>query len=64
MSYKIIRMYFQGGNRVIKRGLTLAEAQEHCRNPETSSQTCVKARNVLRTQVKGPWFDSYDEDRS
>jgi len=34
--------------RVIKRGLTLAEAQQHCKNPET--------------RKPGEWFDGYDLD--
>jgi len=59
--YKIIRMYFEGGSRVIKKGLTLEQAQAHCRDPETSSRTCKKAGNVARTQSKGPWFDGYEE---
>ena len=58
--YKIVRMYFRGGRRVIRTGLTLAEAQEHCRDPETSSKTCKKAANVRRTAHRGPWFDGYD----
>jgi hypothetical protein len=34
--YKIVRMYFKGGRRTIKSGLTLEEAQAHCKDPETS----------------------------
>ncbi len=61
--YKIVRMYFRGGKRTIKSGLTLAEAQAHCNDPETSSRTCKLARNVRRTEVRGPWFDGYEVDR-
>lgn len=63
--YKIVRSYFnsQYGRRVVKRGLTLAEAQAHCKDPETSSRTCTKAVNVRRTRVRGPWFDGYESDR-
>ena len=46
--YKIIRFRFNGKNRIIKRGLTLEEAQEHCRNPKTS--------------VDDDWFDGYTEE--
>ena len=60
--YKIIRMYFKGGKRVIDRGLTLEEAQAHCRDPETSSSTCTSATGKRRTKTKGPWFDGYEED--
>lgn len=61
--YKIVRSYYRGGKRVIERGLTLEQAQEHCRDPETSSKTATKAANVQRTQKRGPWFDGYEHDR-
>jgi hypothetical protein len=60
--YKIVRSYFKGGKRVIERGLTLEEAQAHCRNPETSSKTATTAAAVKRTRVMGAWFDGYDKD--
>ena len=60
--YKIIRGYFCGGRRTIATGLTLAEAQAHCRDPETSSRTCTKAPGKARTRRMGPWFDGYEED--
>jgi|DEB19_MinimDraft_3_1074340.scaffolds.fasta_scaffold30062_3 hypothetical protein len=41
--YKIIRGYFRGGKRTIATGLTLDEAQAHCRDPETSSRTATSA---------------------
>jgi len=51
MAYKIIRFYaphLERSNRVIRRGLTLQEAQSWCRSPETR-----KAEE---------WFDGYDEE--
>jgi hypothetical protein len=47
-TYKIIRFYQDDRpNKIIKRGLTLEEAQEHCNDPATS----------------GPgWFDGYNEE--
>lgn len=47
MPYKIIRMYKEGNRRprTIKKGLTLAEAQEHCRSPKTHGKT---------------WFDGFN----
>ncbi len=60
--YKIVRMYFKGGNRVVKRGLTLEQAQRHCSDPETSSSTCRKSVNIRRTKQRGPWFDGYDRE--
>lgn len=61
--YKIVRMYFRGGRRVIERGLALEDAQAHCQDPETSSRTCQKAANRRRTAQRGPWFDGYEVDR-
>lgn len=62
MSYTIVRNYFRNYKaRVIKRGLTLEEAQTHCQNPQTSSSTATNRAGVLRTQRMGPWFDSYTE---
>ncbi len=60
--YKIVRMFFKGRKRTMRRGLTLVEAQAHCRDKETSSSTCQTARMVRYTQRRGPWFDGYDRD--
>ena len=51
MTYKIVRFYaphLNKSNRVIQRGLTLEEAQEHCKNPST--------------RKAGEWFDGYDQE--
>ena len=45
--YKIVRFVFNGGRRVVKRGLTLEEAQEHCKREDTHGNG---------------WFDGYEED--
>jgi len=63
MEYKIVRHYKEYGSRVIKRGLTLEEAQEHCKDPETSSSTATSKKALDRTRRWGPWFDGYDEDK-
>lgn len=45
--YNIIRIYhpdLMKASRVVKKGLTLEQAQEHCRNPKTSTKD---------------WFDAY-----
>ena len=50
-TYRIVRSYAPSLNkrsRVIKRGLTLEEAQQHCRDP--------------KTRKAGEWFDGYDLD--
>lgn len=60
--YKVIRFYMnKDGNRLIKSGLTLEEAQAHCRNPESSSSTCTSPAGKARTRRLGPWFDGYDK---
>lgn len=63
-TYKIVRSYLNDRfhKHTIKTGLTLEEAQEHCRDPETSSRTCKGSKGKARTLVKGPWFDGYDEE--
>ena len=48
MTYKIIRFMFEDKGRVIKRGLTLEEAQSHCRRDDTRKE--------------GVWFDGYDQE--
>ncbi len=61
--YKIVRMY-QNPNkssRTIDTGLTLAEAQAHCQDPETSSHTCTNYAGRRRTRLHGRWFDGYEE---
>ena len=59
MTYKVVRMYFRGGKRTIATGLTLEEAQAHCRDTETSSKTATGAKAKRRTEIMGPWFDGY-----
>jgi len=59
--YKVVRTYFNRprvGRTIIER-CTLAEAQEHCENPETSSSTCRSSAKKSITQRNGPWFDCY-----
>ena len=58
--YKVVRMYFRGGRRTIIDRCTLAEAQAHCSDPETSSSTCTTSAGRARTRKLGPWFDGYD----
>ena len=64
--YKIVRCYFNNGQRVmrrtIERGLTLEQAQAHCSNPETSSRTATSSKARKRTERRGPWFDAYESE--
>lgn len=61
-TYKIVRNFFLGKKRVVKRGLTLEQAQAHCKNPETASDTCVHWNGKYRTMKHGAWFDGYEEE--
>ena len=45
--YTIVRFRFQGESEVVKTGLTLEEAQEHCHREDTHGDG---------------WFDGYRED--
>jgi hypothetical protein len=63
MKYRIERLYFKGGRRVIETGLTLEQAQAHCQSKETSSRTCTTSTGRARTRRMGEWFDSYTEDK-
>ena len=62
--YRIVRRYKDRGvRRIIRKGLTLEEAQAHCQDPETSSSTCKGAIGKARTRRMGPWFDGYEKER-
>ena len=65
-TYKITRIYLRDDrrSRTVRRGLTLEQAQSHCRGTEASSSTAVTAAARRRTAARGPWFDGYDADRS
>lgn len=60
--YKIVRNFLRGGKRTIESGLTLEEAQAHCKSPESSWKTATSYRARKRTQDRGPWFDGYTEN--
>lgn len=63
-TYKIIRFFRDSDRRItVATGLTLAQAQAHCNNPETSSSTCTNAEGKQRTRRSGPWFDGYNAER-
>lgn len=48
-TYKILRFYRSGRKpKVIKRGLSLEDAQAHCKDPAT--------------RKAGVWFDGYDKE--
>ena len=53
MTYKIIRFRCEGLNRVIKTGLTLEEAKEHC---------SLKSTHNMKGKSNTWWFDGYEHD--
>ena len=57
--YRIVRYFAndRARNYTVRARCTLEEAQAHCNDPETSSQTCTKPHNKRRTREYGPWFD-------
>jgi hypothetical protein len=61
-TYRIERFFYKEDNEVIKTGLTLEEAQEHCNDPETSSSTATSDAAEYITETWGPWFDGYTVD--
>jgi len=67
MNYAIKRFYYNGASSKIKEVETLQEAQEWCKDPQTSSKTIVTPKTRVRTKSlerkhkKNPWFDGYVE---
>ncbi len=63
MRYKIVR-YFANGSRkrIIQHNVSLAEAQAHCKDPETSSRTAISANAKALTKRRGQWFDGYTNE--
>lgn len=60
--YKIVRYFQSGRKRVIESGVSLEDAQAHCKDPESSSTTCKSSYKKAYTRAHGPWFDGYTED--
>lgn len=63
--YRVVRRFEdeKKKSRVVKRDLTLQEAQQHCASKETSSATAQQSRMRRYTQRNGGWFDSYEEQK-
>ena len=63
-TYKIVRIYSNSKicGRTIRTGLTLGEATQHCRDPESDSKTCTSYNARQRTKKVGAWFDGYTQE--
>mgnify|MGYP005831877715 CR=1 FL=1 len=62
-TYTITRLFRDSPRRtVVKKGLSLEQAQAHCSDPETSSSTCEGERAKKYTKRHGDWFDAYEEE--
>jgi len=59
--YNIIRFWANGARRVVDIGLTLEQAQSHCKDPQTNSETCTNKAGKDRTRKTGPWFDGFSD---
>lgn len=64
VTYSIIRYYENPdlGPELVTTGLTLDQAQAHCNNPETSSETATGDIARRRTAEYGRWFDGYTRE--
>lgn len=64
--YSVSRMYQSDDwpSEVVATGLSLAEAQARCKDPETSSSTCTSEEGRARTAERGPWFEGYEREAS
>ena len=60
--YNIVRMYVNPDQktRIVHRGLTLEQAQAHCKAPNTSSRTANNVTAKAVTKSVGDWFDGYE----
>lgn len=61
--YHLVRFYAHLSPVILNKGRTvsLEDAKAHCKNPETSSQTCKTKKALEHTRRMGPWFDGYHE---
>lgn len=55
--YEIVRFFQRGGREVIATDKTLEEAEEHCSDDESSSETCTTESGQALTRERGAWFD-------
>lgn len=64
-TYRIVRFYGDHPGKDtdgLPSGLSLAEAQAWCNDPETKSETATSMAAQAVTAALGPWFDGYTEE--
>ena len=64
VTYRIRRFYERpdSPNCTVKRGLTLAQAQKHCRGKNSFSDTATTKELKAHTARFGRWFDGYEAE--
>ena len=61
-TYQVFRKFFKTGRKfVLIPSCSLAVAQAHCDNPETSYRKCTSKNAKRRTVLYGEWMDCYTE---
>jgi hypothetical protein len=63
-SYQVVRFFANrpGERKTLKTGLTLAEAKDHCSDPETQSKTSTEVFPEGALENTGPWFDGFEKE--
>lgn len=60
LTYTVYRYFANHPDKeVVRKGLTLEEAKQHCNDPETSSRTATSPLAKEYTAQHGPWFDGF-----
>jgi len=63
-TYEIVRFFANrpGERKTMTTGLPLAEAKEHCQDPESDSKTCTHIFPEGAPENTGPWFDGFEKE--
>ena len=61
-TYKIIRFFEKHPRKVIKKGVSLKEAKDHCNSKRGSSATATDLEAVMLTKNLGSWFNGWTEE--
>lgn len=65
-TYQVIRFYADEifSAETVRTGLTLAQAQAVCNDPETSSRTARGPAALAMTAERGEWFCGYRREET